>query len=272
MDERDTGRTTPPDGHGIGVRRRGAVEIWTIDRPERRNALARATVREIGRLARAAARDEAVRVVVITGAGDKAFSAGADLKERRSMSEEEVYDFLALYRAAFGYLDRLDKPVVAAMEGVAFGGGLELALACDFRVMSRHAKIGLTEVSLAIIPGAGGTQRLTRLVGAARAKELILLSRRIDAEEALRIGLVNRLADEGQTALDAALAFCEPLAAAAPIAVGAALAAIDAAGDLPLAAGLLFERECYERTMGTEDREEALVAFAEKRAPVFKGR
>lgn len=258
--------------HGVEVERRGAIAIWTIDRPDRMNALSRATVRKLGELAREARDDRALRAVVLTGGGDRAFCAGADLKERRSMDMEDVRDFLGLYRAAFEAIDRLDKPVIAALNGAAYGGGLELALACDLRVMDPNAKIGLTEVSLAIIPGAGGTQRLTRIVGVAKAKELILLSRRLEAPEALALGLVNRVASEGQSALDCALEMAAPFETAAPIAVAAALDAIDGAMDLPLDAGLLHERRCYERTLASSDRLEALAAFQDKRAPVYEGR
>ena len=187
------------------------------------------------------------------------------------MTEAEVRDFLSLYRVCFRDLERLDKPTIAAIDGVAFGGGLEIALACDFRIASRTAQLGLTETSLGIIPGAGGTQRLVREVGASRAKELIVFARRIDAAEAHAIGLVNRLAGEGQSALDAALAWAEPLASAAPIAIAAALAAVDAASDLALEDGLSFERTCYERTLVSKDRTEALAAFAQKRKPTFTG-
>ncbi len=256
---------------GVKTERRGALAIWTIDRPDRRNALSRSVVREIGRLAREAAYDRALRAVILTGAGGQAFCAGADLKERQGMSEEEIRDFLSLYRVCFRDLDQLDKPVIAAIDGVAFGGGLELALACDFRVASRTAQMGLTETSLGIIPGAGGTQRLVREIGASRAKELIIFARRIDAVEALSLGVVNRLAADGQTALDAAIAWAEPLSSGAPIAIAAALAAVDAASDLPLEEGLSFERSCYERTLVSKDRTEALVAFAAKRKPVFTG-
>lgn len=258
--------------HGVSVARRGAVAVWTIDRPTRRNALSRATVRELGRLARAAADDPQVRVVVLTGAGEQAFCAGADLKERQGMSEEDVRDFLGLYRSTFDSIDRLPKPVIAAIGGVAYGGGLEIALACDFRVMATGARIGLTEVSLAIIPGAGGTQRLTRLVGEAKAKELILFARRLNAGEAHELGLVHRVAGEGETALEVALEMAETLSQSAPVAISAALEAIDGASDLPLDAGLLHERRCYERTLATEDRLEALAAFKAKRAPEYKGR
>jgi methylglutaconyl-CoA hydratase len=259
------------DGSGVRIERRGAVAIWTLDRPERMNALSRATVRRIGQLAREAAQDRDLRVVVLTGAGDKAFCAGADLKERQGMSTEEVRDFLGLYRACFGALDQLPKPVVAAINGVAFGGGLEVALACDLRVMAAGAQVGLTEVGLGIIPGAGGTQRLTRLVGPARAKELILFSRRLGAAQALELGIVHAVAPEGRSCLDFALEWIAPLVEAAPIAMAAALEAIDAAVDLPLDAGLLRERACYERTLDSQDRLEALAAFAEKRKPRFQG-
>lgn len=256
---------------GVRAERRGPVAVWTVDRPDRMNSLARETVRRIGRLARRAATDREVRAVVITGAGDRAFSAGADLKERRGMDTEDVRDMLALYQAAFGYVDRLPKPVVAAINGVAFGGGLELALACDLRVMAPHAEVGLTEVSLGIIPGAGGTQRLTRVVGPAKAKELVLLSRRLGAPEARALGVVHEVAPEGRELLDFTLEWIDPLARGAPLAVAAALDAIDAAADLPLDAGLLKERECYERTLESKDRLEALEAFAQKRPPIFKG-
>jgi methylglutaconyl-CoA hydratase len=256
---------------GMRVERRGGLAIWTIDRPDRRNALSRATVREIGRLAREAMTDRTLRVVILTGAGGQAFCAGADLKERQGMNEEDVRDFLGLYRVSFRDLERLDKPVIAAIDGVAFGGGLELALACDFRVASRGAQIGLTETSLGIIPGAGGTQRLVRELGAAKAKELIVFASRLSAADAHALGIVNRLAAEGQTALEAAIHWAEPLLTAAPIAIASALAAVDAASDLALEDGLSFERLCYERTLVSKDRTEALAAFAAKRKPAFTG-
>jgi enoyl-CoA hydratase/carnithine racemase len=270
-DPADAAPATSTASSDVRVERRGAVAIWTIDRPDRMNALSRAVVRELGRLAREAASDRTLRGVVITGAGSRAFCAGADLKERQSMDAEEVRDFLGLYRASFGAIDALPVPVVAAIDGVAFGGGLELALACDLRVMASHAQVGLTETSLAIIPGAGGTQRLPRIVGHARAKEMILLAQRLDAETALRYGLVNRVAAPGTTALEVALELLAPLTEAAPIAIAAALEAVDAAADLPLEAGLSVERRCYERTLASADRLEALAAFAAKRKPVYRG-
>lgn len=259
-------------GTGVTVERRGALAIWTLSRPERMNALSRSAVRELGRLAREAAGDRTLRAVILTGAGDRAFCAGADLKERRSMDEEDVRDFLPLYRASFGAIDRLPMPVIAAINGVAFGGGLELALACDFRVMAADTKIGLTETSLGIIPGAGGTQRITRIVGEAKAKELIVFARRLDAETALSLGIVTRVTEPGQSALDCALALAAPLETAAPIAIAAALEAIDGASELPLEAGLSLEARCYARTLASTDRLEALAAFAEKRPPRFEGK
>lgn len=250
----------------------GGIQTWTLDRADRMNALSRDVVRALGEAARRAANDPAVRVVVLTGAGDKAFCAGADLKERQGMTLDEVRAFLSLYREVFGLLDRLPKPTVAALNGAAFGGGLELALACDFRIAAAHANVGLTETSLGIIPGAGGTQRLTQIVGPAKAKELILFARRLTADQALALGVIHAVASEGESALDAAKAFAAPLAVGAPIALCAALEAIDAAAHSDFEAGLTVERAAYERTLVSSDRLEALKAFAEKRKPVFAGK
>ena len=187
------------------------------------------------------------------------------------MVEEEVRDFLGLYKSSFGSIDQLPIPTVAAIDGVALGGGLELALACDFRVATPASQLGLTETSLAIIPGAGGTQRLVRILGAGRAKELIVFGRRFDARAALEMGIVNALANEGESCLDAALRFVAPLEHAAPIAIAAALEAVDGASDLSLEEGLALERRCYERTLASKDRLEALAAFAAKRKPIYQG-
>ena len=186
------------------------------------------------------------------------------------MPDERVPHFVRNIRALMDDVEALPQPTVAVINGFAFGGGTELALACDLRVAAEHAKLGLTEVSLAIIPGAGGTQRLPRLIGKARAKDLILTARRVDSHEAERIGLVNRIASaEGlrETALEVAQA----IAANGPIAVRAAKDAIDGGSEMAIRDGLEHEARCYERVLGTEDRLEALAAFAEKRKPVFKG-
>ncbi len=188
------------------------------------------------------------------------------------MSTDDVRAQVGLYRTELGVLDVSPKPVIAALNGVAFGGGLELALICDLRVAAPHAEIGLPETTLGIIPGAGGTQRLPRVVGEARAKEMILLGRRLGAAEALAWGLVNRVSPAGVSVLDDTLAWIEPIAGGAPIAQSAALRAIEASYEVPLAAGLELERVFYDETLRSEDRVEALRAFAEKRKPVFRGR
>ncbi|WP_434043805.1 MULTISPECIES: enoyl-CoA hydratase-related protein [Sorangium] len=256
----------------VKLDRRGAVAVLTIDRADRRNALSRDALLAFGRLGRELADDPEVRAIVITGAGDKAFCAGADLKERQGMSPDDVRRQVGLYRTELGVLARSPKPVVAAINGVAFGGGLELALICDLRVAAPHAELALPETSLGIIPGAGGTQRLPRVVGEARAKEMILLGRRLTATEALAWGLVNRVSPEGTPVVDDAIAWIEPIATGAPIAQAAALRAIEDGYDVPLELGLEIERVHYDETLRSEDRLEALRAFAEKRKPVYKGR
>lgn len=260
------------DEFPIRVEQRGNVAIWTIDRADRRNALSRAVLFALGALARDAAGNASIRAVVVTGAGDKAFCAGADLKERQAMTDDDVRAQLDSYRSELGPLDRSPKPVVAAINGVAVGGGLELALVCDLRVAAAHAELGLPETSLGIIPGSGGTQRLARVVGEARAKEMILLGRRISAPEALAWGLVNRVTPSGASVVDDAVEWIRPIAEGAPIAQAAALEAIDRGLDVNLEIGLALEKACYERTIPTEDRREALSAFAAKRPPRFQGR
>jgi enoyl-CoA hydratase/carnithine racemase len=256
----------------VSVDQRGSVAVWTIVRAARMNALSRATLLAFGKLAREAAANESVRAIVVTGEGDKAFCAGADLKERQGMSDNDVRVQVELYRSELGPLDRCPKPVVAAINGAALGGGLELALCCDLRVAAVHAQLGLPETSLGIIPGAGATQRLPRIVGEARAKEMVLLSRRLTAHEALAWGLVNRVTPAGTNVVDDVLEWIRPIAEGAPIAQAAALEAIDRALDTTLELGLELERVSYDRTLVSEDRREALAAFAEKRAPRFKGR
>jgi enoyl-CoA hydratase len=256
----------------VRIEQRGAVAIWTIDREARRNALSRATVVALGKLARDAETNPSIRAIILTGAGDLAFCAGADLKERQAMDENAVRAQLELYRSEFLPIDRSSKPVVAAINGAALGGGLELALTCDLRVAAAHARLGLPETSLGVIPGAGGTQRLPRIVGEGRAKEMILLARQLTAEEALAWGLVHRVTPAGTSVVDDALDWIRPIADGAPIAQAAALAAIDRAFDVNIDVGLELEKGSYEKTLVSEDRREALAAFAEKRAARFQGR
>lgn len=256
----------------VRVEQRGTVSVWTIERPDRMNSLSRATLFAFGKLAREAIENDSVRAIVITGSGEKAFCAGADLKERQGMSENDIRVQVALYRSELGILDRSPKPVIAAINGVAFGGGLELALICDLRVAASHATLALPETTLGIIPGAGGTQRLPRIVGDARAKEMILLGRRLTAQEALGWGLVNRVTAPGVNLIDDVLGWIEPIAQGAPIAQAAALEAIDRAQENTLEIGLELEKVSYDKVLVSEDRREALSAFAEKRKPQFKGK
>ena len=256
----------------VEVEQRGNVVVWTIDREARMNSLSRALLKAFGKLAREAVTNESVRAIVITGRGDKAFCAGADLKERQGMSENDIRVQVELYRSELGPLDRSPKPVIAALNGVAFGGGLELALLCDLRVAAAHVQVGLPETTLGIIPGAGGTQRVGRIVGEARAKEMILLGRRLTAQEALAWGLVNRVTPEGKSVVDDTVEWIEPIANGAPIAQAAALEAIDRSFDVGLELGLELEKVSYDKVLVSADRREALAAFAEKRKPVFTGK
>jgi methylglutaconyl-CoA hydratase len=255
----------------VRLDRRGAVGILTIDREDRVNALSRPTLYALGRLGRELVDDSSIRAIVVTGAGKKAFCAGADLKERRGMSNEDIRVQVGLYRSELGVLDRSPKPVVAAINGVALGGGLELALVCDLRVAVASARLGLPETGLGIIPGAGGTQRLARVIGEGRAVEMICLGRRLSAEEALDWGLVNRVVPDEADLIDEVVAWLGPIAEGAPIAQAAALRAIRASFEVPLERGLELESVYYDETLRSSDRLEALAAFAEKRKPAFKG-
>lgn len=248
----------------------GAVATITLERPEAANALRRSTLVELADAVALIAKDGSVRAVVVTGAGDKTFCAGADLKERAAMSEEDTLDYIRTIRDTLTALERLPQPVVAAINGGAFGGGAELAMACNIRVMSEGARIGLTETSLGIIPGGGGTQRLPRIVGRARALEMILTAGRIEAAEALAIGLAHEVVPPGRV-LARAREIAERIAANAPIAVRAAKEAVLRGLDLPLDEALALETSLYERTLGTRDRREGLAAFREKRTPVYGG-
>ncbi len=261
-----------PDQPELVSCEREADLVWlTIQRPDVMNCLSFPTLKRLRTLCAELREDLSIRAILITGAGDKAFCAGADLKERKTMPKERVPDFVRNIRAVMDDVEALPQPTIGVVNGVAFGGGTELLLACDLRVAAAHAQLGLTETSLAIIPGAGGTQRLPRLVGRARAKDLILTARKLDAVEAERIGLVNRVAPAGKLR-ETALEVARQIAENGPVAVRAAKAAIDQGGELPIGQGLEVEARCYERVLGTSDRLEALAAFAEKRKPRYAGR
>jgi enoyl-CoA hydratase/carnithine racemase len=212
-----------------------------------------------------------VRSVVVTGAGDQAFCAGADLKERKGMTQEAWHAQHELFERAFWTLGDLPLPVIAAVNGPAFAGGLELALMCDFIYAVRTARFALTEVSLGIMPGAGGTQNLPRAVGERRAKEIILTARPFSAEEGYHWGLVNRLCEPGEV-VRAALEAAATIAANAPLAVRQAKRSIRYGTQMEIRTAYRFEVEAYNQLVDTEDRHEGILAFNEKRKPNFKGR
>lgn len=246
------------------------VLTLTLNRTDVHNALNKPLLIAISAKLEEVAPRQDIRCVIFSGSGEKAFCAGADLKERKGFTMEQTRSFVRKIRGVMDQIERLPMPTVAALDGVAFGGGMEMALACDFRVASERVKMGLTECALGIIPGAGGTQRLPHLVGASKAKELIFTAKRLTAAEAYDLGLVNRLVEPGQ-ALSAAKALASEIAACAPIAVQSAKAAIQGGLGAGMEEGLLLEARCYEVTLYTEDRNEGLRAFAEKRKPDYKG-
>jgi enoyl-CoA hydratase len=253
------------------VTRDGAVATLTLHRPEALNALSADVLRELARAVRDVRRDPVVRAVVVTGSGEKAFSAGADIAAMAAMSAIDGHAYSALGHEVFARLEALPVPVVAAVNGVALGGGLELALACDLIVASERARLGQPEINLGLIPGFGGTQRLVRRVGLGRARELIYLGHMVAAEEALRIGLVERVVPPAQL-LDEARKLAADLAARAPVALAQAKRATALAADADLATGCRAEVDAFGVVFASDDRREGLAAFLAKRAPVWKGR
>jgi len=248
-----------------------AVATLTLNRPRALNALDPATLRELARAIREIRRDHAVRAVVLTGAGDKAFSAGADIAAMAAMDAAAGHAYSRLGHEVLARLEALEVPVVAALNGLALGGGLELALACDLLIAAESARLGQPEINLGLIPGFGGTQRLVLRVGLARARELIYRGHVISAEEAQRIGLVNRVVAAGRLAAEAA-ALAAELAAKAPVALRQAKRATAIAVEGPLATGCRYEIEAFGVAFATEDRVEGLRAFREKRPPAWRGR
>lgn len=245
--------------------------VLTLRRPEAANALSIELLHTLAKGIEALASQKDVRCVVLTGEGNKTFCAGADLKERAQMTLQETKDVVALIGSVVNQLEDMPQPTLAVLNGSAFGGGLELALACDLRLAADHIKIGLTETSLGVIPGAGGTQRLPRIIGTAKAKELIFTARKIHAAEALSIGLVEHVVPFPRMQKKTS-EITDAICRNAPIAVRQAKAAVTNGADAGLQAGLIIEKQAYEATLFTEDRLEGLNAFREKRPPVYKGR
>jgi enoyl-CoA hydratase/carnithine racemase len=258
------------DTMGEYVRLDVADGVGTIrlDRPPM-NALNEQVQEELRAAATEASDNAEVRAVVVYG-GAKVFAAGADIKQMRDMSYEDMAARAGALSSALDSLSRIPKPVVAAVTGYAFGGGCEIALACDWRVAADDAKLGQPEINLGIIPGAGGTQRLPRLIGPARAKDLVMSGRVVDAAEALAIGLVDKVVPAAEV-YDAAVALVRRYTTGPALALRAAKLAIDGGLDLPLASALALESELFAQLFATEDRREGMAAFVEKRKPTFTG-
>jgi enoyl-CoA hydratase len=255
----------------LRLEREGAVATITIDRQRVLNALSTGVIDDLRQAALETRHDEGVRVVIVTGAGDKAFVAGADINELARLSPPEAKEFALRGQHVFDLIEHLGKPVIAAVNGYALGGGCELSMACTFRIAADTAVFGQPEIDLGLIPGYGGTQRLSRLVGRARALDLILTGRKIKAAEALAIGLVERVVPAASL-MEEARKFAQVLAAKPPLATGCALEAVTRGLDMPLAEGAILEATLFGLVVSSEDMREGTRAFLEKRPPVFKGK
>jgi enoyl-CoA hydratase len=255
----------------LQVERRDRIAFVTINRPDKLNALNAQAKSELKHLFLDIQTDAEVDVVILTGSGEKAFVAGTDIKELTELDERKGRLFSEGGQAVFNLIENLGKPVIAAVNGYALGGGSELALACHIRIASDNAKFGQPEVNLGIIPGYGGTQRLARLVGKGRAMEMILTGEQVDAHEALRIGLVNKVVALPEL-MKSAESMAQKIIGKGQVAVRLALMAVNATQAVSLASGQAFEAELFGRCCASEDFKEGTSAFLEKRKPAFKNK
>ena len=265
---------SPPTLDTLLYEVRDNVAIVTLNRPDRMNTLGGSMKPDLARAFFEHARaDDRVRAVLVTGSGDRAFCAGADIKERAG-SQAAGTDYFVAQKAThdlFRNIEEFEKPVIAAINGVALGGGLEIALCCDIRIAADRARFGLPEIKLGVIPAAGGTQRLPRLIGEARAKELILTADLVDADTALRYGIVSRVVPQAEL-MTQSFALAQRIAEHPPLAVRFAKRAINRGMQTDLDSGLEYERYAAAMIIDSEDRKEGMRAFVEKRKPVFTGR
>lgn len=250
---------------------RDGIGIVTINRPEILNVLSPVVYHELNSSLVELTADPTVKAVILTGAGKKAFVAGADILSMSSMNADEALQFATKFHETFLFIENMPKLVIAAINGIAFGGGLQLALACDFRLAVPSAELGLPEIKLGIIPGSGGTQRLAGLVGVSKAKEMILLGESITAGEALAIGLINKVVEEEQL-MAAAMELAQRISRQAPVAMAMAKRSLWRATNPNGFGGMEFEANCLAHCFSTQDQKEGMQAFIEKRTPQFTGR
>lgn len=255
----------------ISLEKKDGIAVITLQRPKVLNALNRATLEELREALESAREDVAVRVVILTGAGEKAFVAGADINELAQQTAVSAREFSLFGQAVFHLLETMGKPSICAINGFALGGGCELALACCIRLASKTAKLGQPEVNLGILPGYGGSQRLARLCGKGVAHEVCLTGEMISAEEALRIGLVNHIYEPAEL-IPAAEAMARKIVQKAPLAIRYCMEAIERGSEMPLEEGLFLEAALFGMSCATEDMHEGTKAFLEKRPAQFKGK
>lgn len=246
------------------------VGLLTINRPEKLNALNKATLAEINDVLNKVKADNALRVLIITGSGDKAFSAGADVSEFKEVGLKEGFDFVRNGHSVFRELEWLNIPSIAAVNGQALGGGCELAMACTFRIMSDQAKFGLPELGLGVTPGYGGTQRLARIIGKGRALWMMLMGENMGAEEALRTGWANMVV-KPEDLMDVCYKVANTIREKGPLAVKGALIAVNHGIETDLESGLIMESAIINLVLASKDKEEGISALLEKRKPVFQG-